>query len=71
MVVPGQAGGSGAPHRLGHAEIGVLGEQEVHGSVAAQPGAVDQRVLEQMVLVQRGPAPAPDRFPAARARRPA
>jgi hypothetical protein len=56
MVVAGHAGGGAAPHRLGHAEIGVLGEQEFHNCAAAQPSTVDERVLDQMVRVQQWPA---------------
>jgi hypothetical protein len=35
VLVAGHAGGGAVPHRLGHAEIGSLGEQEFHNSAAA------------------------------------
>ena len=56
MVVAGHAGGGAAPGRLGHAEIGALGEQEFHHRAAAQPGTVDERVLDQVAGVEHGPA---------------
>ena len=56
MVVAGHAGGGAAPRRLGHAEIGALGEQEFHHRVAAQPGTVDERVLDQVAGVEHRPA---------------
>src|SRR5215470_14046804 len=65
MVVAGRTGGGAAPHRLDHAEIGILGEQELHHGAAAQPGTVDQRVLDEMIRVERGStrsnAPSADR----------
>src|SRR2546423_1806531 len=65
MVVTGRTGGGAAPHRLDHAEIGAFGEQEFHNSLAAQSGTVDQRVLDEMIRVERGAtrsnAPSADR----------
>src|SRR5437763_13672461 len=56
MVVAGRACGGAVPYRLGYAQVGARGEQEFHNSLAAQSGAVDERVFDQMVRVQPGPA---------------